>query len=1097
MCDSDDTDFLLLIPPDFFVVNSSESEDCDCTSSKLDLNDTKIDSSIVEDLLFHVKKLESRVNAIENIESCASASDVCNTRCFTSNREGVDSVLTCNSFMPSSQILVGTVDSAYNSLSSQKTLSCNHPGLDGRELDENIPARKESDIVRSSNTIVSDSIESSDRSGCLSPCRNLCMSSHQKHQKKQLDEHKLIAEIDNYFHTYLSNSSNINEKMDSSVSTGSSPMKATAPVKVMHLSDLKSSIADSENLKHYELNEVGKLLNEMEKTQYEIEEKLKSRESKLQKPLSEKYSLSNAYQSGDTISSVPDLGFGLRDMCYNNKSRNTSDYHAFDDGSNKDPVIEEPCVKSRVNPLGFTSSFNGRTSHTDNTANLKYHSYPKINSHFSTKDGSENITSRLRHLTVTPRDTMDERSYLPNEYVKDNVPRYGKYEPSKSDQNKNNNSISNSLQGFDELSSTEEKANEMVETPSQKKKRMPPRRFSNRVVRGASTLNSRCTSSIGFDMNAKSRSRMMSLSDLWNNDNANNVHDSSPRHLLQKLEEEQCKRQHCEQQIHELQRKVLEQQEKLAVAIRVDNEKDKAIGKMHASWKLLANHWNELEEQRNAIASQLESSKSTLNAKTEEINQKKERWDKEMSQALDLAAGFKEKCESIASERDQLVGEMRSKIEQALAKLTEAEKEKVKCKEENRILLDKLAENEINNEQITLCERLDRCLNFLRDVDKQLISEYELKLKEVETKLIELEGEVSVLREQKDHANAKWKDEKARLTVIEQQKNSLQNSVEELKTIEKSLKEELKNAAQRLEREKVELRSIFQSQLEAVVKEKVKEFQGQLDSGLASLNAQHMSREKDLAQQTAQECNRLVERHRLEIHNLEQKHRADLKMMHNKLLDIEKEKIELKLKLDKETRRRAEMAQKLHAVMESNWKQALQIIVSSPATGGSHKIKSEGERKKKQWTNHDERKLVEDHGDFKSELNQLMSAANGDDGSSSPSPDAPFNLDTGQLTYRMHADKETANAQAQHQSDQQNQLKRYIQMLLERAPGHPVEDLSFIDRDTTVNSSSLADSQSSWAKFMNINSDNRPTSESSKPDQSKKHHGSKSKQPWK
>ncbi|XP_039289940.1 interaptin isoform X2 [Nilaparvata lugens] len=976
--------------------------------------------------------------------------------------------------MPLSQKLGGTVDSAYNSLSSQKTLSCNNPDHDSNELIKNISDKKASDrsIVRSSNNLVSDSlIEYNDKSDSLSPSKSLYMSNHisiSRDHKKQLDEHKLIAEIDNYFHTYLNNSSYINERMDSSGSTGFSPKKAVVPTTVMQLSDLKTSIADSDNSKHYELNEVGKLLNEMEKTQYEIEGKLKSRESRLYKPLAEKYTFSNAYQSGDNISSVPDLGFGLRDMCYNDKSKNAMDYHGNQrlDGNHKDPVIEEPCVKSRINPLGFNASYNGKTSISDNIANIKFHSYPKINLNSSTRDGAENITTKLRHLAVTPHETLDTKSCIPNEYSDDTMPRYGKYVPSKTDSSKNNHSIGNSLQGFDELSSTEEKVNEMAGTASHKKKRMPPRRFGNRVVRGSGTINSRCTSSSGFDiMTSKSRSQMMSLSDLWNNDNANNVNDSSPRQLLQKLEEEQCKRQHCEQQIHELQRKVLEQQEKLAVAIRVDKEKDKAIGQMHAGWKRLAAHWTELEEQRNALASQLESSKSTFNTKTEEMNKKKERWDKEMSQALDLAAGYKEKCESIASERDQLVGEMRSKIEQALAKLSEAEKEKMKCKEENRILLDKLAENEINSEQITLCERLDRCLNFLRDVDKQLISEYELKLKEVETKLTQMEGEVSVLREQKDHANAKWKDEKARLTLIEQQKNSLQSLVEELKTTEKSLKEELKNSAQRLELEKIELRSIFQSQLEAVVKEKVKEFQGQLDSGLASLNAQHISREKDLAQQTAQECGRLVERHRLEIHNLEQKHRADLKMMHNRLLDIEKEKIELKMKLDKETRRRAEMAQKLHGVMESNWKQALQII-------------SEGERKKKQWSSQDERKLAEDGS------------------CSSQSGEAPFNVDSGQLTYRMHADGQAASTSNQSQPSQL-QLKRYIQMLLERAPGHPVEDLSCLDNDTTLNSGSLADSQSSWAKFMNLSSDNRPTSENSKPEPSRKLNGSKSKQPWK
>lgn len=67
--------------------------------------------------------------------------------------------------------------------------------------------------------------------------------------------------------------------------------------------------------------------------------------------------------------------------------------------------------------------------------------------------------------------------------------------------------------------------------------------------------------------------------------------------------------QHCEQLVQALQTKLLESQQKLAVALQVDTDKDAAIAKLQGAWNSLADHWRSVEDQRHALTKQLQDHK--------------------------------------------------------------------------------------------------------------------------------------------------------------------------------------------------------------------------------------------------------------------------------------------------------------------------------------------------------------------------------------------------------------------------------------------------------------------------------------------------------
>nr|CAD7608146.1 unnamed protein product [Timema genevievae] len=101
---------------------------------------------------------------------------------------------------------------------------------------------------------------------------------------------------------------------------------------------------------------------------------------------------------------------------------------------------------------------------------------------------------------------------------------------------------------------------------------------------------------------------LLSLSELWGEQELAPVFfqdRGDHANLASRLEEERYRRQHCEHLIVDLQGQLLQEHQKLAVAVKVDTAKDHAIARLQSAWAQLVQHWRELEEQRNNLANTL------------------------------------------------------------------------------------------------------------------------------------------------------------------------------------------------------------------------------------------------------------------------------------------------------------------------------------------------------------------------------------------------------------------------------------------------------------------------------------------------------------
>lgn len=147
-----------------------------------------------------------------------------------------------------------------------------------------------------------------------------------------------------------------------------------------------------------------------------------------------------------------------------------------------------------------------------------------------------------------------------------------------------------------------------------------------------------------------------------------------------------------------------------------------------------------------------------------------------------------------------------------------------------------------------------------------------------------------------------------------------------------------------MEQHKVELRNFYQNQVETVVREKLREFQSQLDRAEGLLQEEVRNKELSIARTAAMHIQNISEkyidffpavktlhttinfRHALEVQLLEEKHKEEVRLYQVQLSQNEQQIQNLQTKFQQQQERKSQLAQQLHKVMEAQWLEALKII---------------------------------------------------------------------------------------------------------------------------------------------------------------------------
>lgn len=413
---------------------------------------------------------------------------------------------------------------------------------------------------------------------------------------------------------------------------------------------------------------------------------------------------------------------------------------------------------------------------------------------------------------------------------------------------------------------------------------------------------------------------LLSLSELWGE--KDREHGDRAEGL--KLEEERLKREHCEAMIQQLQKKILEQQEKLAVAVKVDRSKDAAITKLRDSWLRLTGSLDRAEERHKSALEKMIKEVENFRMVADNAQKKTNHFESELYKALDLAHDYQEKCKQLTNEKKEL----QETTEKAIAA-------------KNEIIASKDKEINLLKDNYETVMRLNKqstdCVKNLEDaLEKEKLEHESCKLKNTELshRIQTLRDETSLLLQERDILKDKVNEERARCNILEQQLCEKHNQTSDLLKKCDFLNNETETLRKLLDVQKNELKCHYQKQLEDAVLSKLQEFQQQLDHAEREMEKDIRNKESIIVENFNKQLVRIEEQHKLEVNVLEEKQKEEIKLYRLQLAQASERIALLESKVDSYRRRRGQIASQLHGVMEAQWRQALLILTHG--THGAH-----------------------------------------------------------------------------------------------------------------------------------------------------------------
>ena len=219
---------------------------------------------------------------------------------------------------------------------------------------------------------------------------------------------------------------------------------------------------------------------------------------------------------------------------------------------------------------------------------------------------------------------------------------------------------------------------------------------------------------------------------------------------------------------------MLEQQEKVAVALRVDNEKTSLISQFQISWKKMKHKISELQAERENLQMILKNITDKHQADLSSCQQQIKNHKEELSKALDLATGYKEKSDCLVKEKVDLLKNHADELQNYKVLVQQAESRYEEIKVECQKLLDK---NQQTDEALKSVQQ---------DLNKELLKSNEVRseMTVIHKALDACEAELTILRQEKENLQLKLKEEVSRNNILEQNKASLLATIEESKKAE-------------------------------------------------------------------------------------------------------------------------------------------------------------------------------------------------------------------------------------------------------------------------------------------------------------------------
>ncbi|CAD1479713.1 unnamed protein product, partial [Heterotrigona itama] len=906
MSDSDDTDVLLLIPPDLFLVPSSSESDVCSDQVKERYNDKK--TGVISELVEHMQSLESRISAIESKNTSLDVTLLNNS---------LESEIQSDSVGKFRQTLFKTKFSVSENCSLQNT-----PVKPGRSL--SVPSTPNSHSLP--NCINNSHQNDMNLGNRLSVSINTNATNANEHDQYKHDSltsqscvvvsptacnvgfpHVTVTSPEGKFHSYPINCRNTNNICVKFPSNQLHSMPSTSTL----LSTTEQPQSHSKtSIPEMELSEVDELLQEMEATELELSKRIN------------RACMHHCIKEQNGILSN-ESNNGLQSKDYDNAQKQSVirklEYKPYDSSESHDILSLKSNKKSDVFAdisLPYNDSFH--MNETDKIIsefktwgqNTQY----KVSKTEEVESTDKSVNSNNIESVVKTTDVQKEEPI--NQQIPLNVDNVNSINNLHNTQANNihkklDTSLHNELVQCNTATKSTE-CNSLYLPESYKSLQQNGNVLYKNQAHDVSFVKNIAHASTNTEFLPRKSQRLLSLSDFWEG-NGNKTEGEIYRI---KLEEEKFRREHCEHLIQELQKRLLEQQEKVAVALRVDNEKNELIAQFHNAWSKLKQQLHVLEIEHSALQTNLKNVTEKHQLEISEFQSQIKRCEGELSKALDLAAGYKEKNDIATKEKVKLLKSHADELENYKSFVQEAENRYEKLKVEYNKLVEKNQQSE----------------ETLRTVQQELGKE-RLKGGEVRNEMDVIhkaldtcEAELIILRQEKENLQLKLKEENNRNSILEEKNASLLSTLDDIKKAEKLARDETRYLVEQKAKIRSELQEIYQKQVDEVVKAKLQEFQTQLDAAESEFVEELKTRQQVIAECAARKIKDIIDKHKLEINLLEEKHKEEKTLCELQLAEALQKSSFLEAQFKSQRAAKSQLAEQLHSVMQKQWQQALQII---------------------------------------------------------------------------------------------------------------------------------------------------------------------------
>ncbi|XP_078612745.1 uncharacterized protein LOC144882650 isoform X1 [Branchiostoma floridae x Branchiostoma japonicum] len=387
--------------------------------------------------------------------------------------------------------------------------------------------------------------------------------------------------------------------------------------------------------------------------------------------------------------------------------------------------------------------------------------------------------------------------------------------------------------------------------------------------------------------------------------------------LRDSVERERFRRKHCEQQIQELQSKILELQQQLAVAVSTDKKKDVMIEQLDKTLAKVVDGWKKQDTEKTELIRKLKDEKYAIEKGHSRQQEVLMNFERDLAQAVEQLA-IEQQRASMAEQEKVAQFQKQQEEKAKTLDLLQGEREKAIRVESERDQLFQQAEA-LQREVDNFNQMLETERSTFRAQEEELQRQLEL--------LTEKHQEVVDQEKAAVHAESqKAQEHQKALSSAHNEIGQLKMELSAANRDKENLKMELSLQEARFEASQSKLESEYQAEQERKMSQQLAEAHEQLTQTEERLREQHRRQIQEVADRHRQDLDTHMKQFHQELEQKDTKFRETCQDYDDRILEAREKISSLSHENEKLESQKNAMKTRLQSLIQSHVKEAMLLL---------------------------------------------------------------------------------------------------------------------------------------------------------------------------